>query len=341
MRWRARSAAAPAGRAGASGTGSLLVKVRTRASIPAHRRALGLVEGEYGSIHAGRSLDFDDLREYVIGDDIRDVDWKATARTGRPLIKRYVATRQHQVLLAVDTGRTMAGLADAASTKREVAVLAAGIVGQLAMHHGDVVGLVAGPVPQWEVTRPGSVRARQALHVRNTQRVRFVQPSSGDLHLERMLRVIHDGIDADGEQSNLLALLEFIRQRIRRRTIIVLVIDDVELGEAEVDVLRRLVVQHEMLCCTISDLALTDPTVADRSLRVVGPTTGIAPYLNENRDLDHDVAERTRRRQDATRSTLARLGITSCHLDHEADVLASIVFMLARHRHATTRHRRR
>ena len=134
------------------------------------------------------------------------------------------------MLLAVDTGRTMAGLADAASTKREVAVLAAGIVGQLAMHHGDVVGLVAGPVPQWEVTRPGSVRARQALHVRNTQRVRFVQPSSGDLHLERMLRVIHDGIDADGEPSNLLALLEFIRQRIRRRTIIVLVIDDVELA---------------------------------------------------------------------------------------------------------------
>ena len=67
-------------------------------------RCASLLEGEYGSIHTGRSMDFDDLREYVPGDDIKDLDWKATARTGRPLIKRYVATRQHAVLLVVDTG---------------------------------------------------------------------------------------------------------------------------------------------------------------------------------------------------------------------------------------------
>ena len=328
MRWRAAPPVVDDA-ADARG-GALLTKVRSRASIPVNRRALGLVEGEYGSIHAGRSLDFDDLREYIVGDDIRDVDWKATARTGRPLIKRYIATRQHSVLLVVDTGSSMAGLAEATSTKRHLAVMAAGILGQLAMRHGDVVGLAAGPVP-----------SRGATLVRNHQRVRYVPPSTGDVHLERMLRAVHEAIDVDGSPSDLLGLLEFVREHIRRRMILVLVIDDAELTPAELSLLRRLVAQHEMLCCTVSDLALTDPAVAERSLHVLGPTTGVAPFLNESGALRVDIAERTRHRQEATRSSLAALGITSCHLDHEATVLSSIVFMLARHRYATRRRTRR
>ena len=50
-----------------------------------------MLDGEHGSIHKGRSMDFDDLREYVLGDDVKDLDWKATARSGRPLVKRFVA----------------------------------------------------------------------------------------------------------------------------------------------------------------------------------------------------------------------------------------------------------
>ena len=72
MRWRA--APRVVDDAADARAGALLTRVRSRASIPVNRRALGLVEGEYGSIHAGRSLDFDDLREYIIGDDIRDVE---------------------------------------------------------------------------------------------------------------------------------------------------------------------------------------------------------------------------------------------------------------------------
>ena len=94
--------------------GSLLRKVRMRTTIHAHRKVRSVLDGEYGSVHKGRSMDFDDLREYVPGDDIKDLDWKASARHGRPLIKRYIATRQHAVLLVVDTGCTMAALSDAA-----------------------------------------------------------------------------------------------------------------------------------------------------------------------------------------------------------------------------------
>src|SRR5918995_3440225 len=207
---------------------SLLRKVRMRTSIHAHRKVRSVLDGEYGSVHKGRSMDFDDLREYVPGDDIKDLDWKATARHGRPLIKRYVATRQHAVLLVVDTGCTMAALSDAVSTKRDVAVMAAGVFAQLAHRHGDLSGLVAGPV------------SPSNTGVRNAERIVHVPFGSNELHIERMLRVIHDAIDAEGEVPRLDVLLEYVARNVRRRTVLVIVTDDIDLTERHRGLLRRL-----------------------------------------------------------------------------------------------------
>ena len=63
--------------------GSLLQKVQKKMTITAHRKVRTALEGEYASVFKGRSMDFDDLRPYVPNDDIKDVDWKATARSGQ------------------------------------------------------------------------------------------------------------------------------------------------------------------------------------------------------------------------------------------------------------------
>ena len=67
----------------------------------------GLLEGgRYALLH-NRSLEFDDLRPYVRGDDVRDIDWKASARSGSVLIKRFVDEKHHKILLVADAGRNM------------------------------------------------------------------------------------------------------------------------------------------------------------------------------------------------------------------------------------------
>ena len=255
-------------------TSDLLRKVRMRTTIHAHRKVRSVLDGEYGSVHKGRSMDFDDLREYVPGDDIKDLDWKASARHGRPLIKRYIATRQHAVLLVVDTGCTMAALSDAESTKRDVAVMAAGVFAQLAHRHGDLTGLVAGPVS------PSDVR------VRNAERIVHVPFGSNELHIERMLRVIHDAIDAEGEMPRLEVLLEYVARNVRRRTMLVIVTDDIDLTERHRALLRRLDAQHEILFCTVGDVTMTDPSLAraqpagrrvGRARPGVLPSAGSAP----------------------------------------------------------------
>src|ERR1700754_2323679 len=102
---------------------SLSVKVRRKMSIMAHRKVRTALEGEYASVSKGRSMDFDDLREYIIGDDVKDIDWKATARSGSVRIRRYVAIRKHNILLVVDTGRSMAATAPSGECKRDIAVM--------------------------------------------------------------------------------------------------------------------------------------------------------------------------------------------------------------------------
>ena len=292
-----------------------------KTTIHAHRKVRSILDGEYGSIHKGRSMDFDDLREYVPGDDIKDLDWKATARSGRPLVKRYVATRQHAVLLVVDTGCTMAALSEPTSSKRDVAVMAAGVMAQLAHRHGDLTGLVAGPAPA------------SNSNVRNAERILQVPLAASDLHIERMLRVIHDTIDPIGYPSCLDDLLEYVCRNIRRRMIVVVIADDVDLTDRHQALLRRLDAQHEVLYCTIGDVTMTDPALHGRPLHVLGASAHVPAFFRNNTKLHDDLVELGRRRASDTRATLNRLGISGTRLSGEADVVPTLYELLERQRH--------
>ena len=142
--------------------------MKSKLFIVAHRRTWGLLDGEYASVFRGRSLDYDDLREYVIGDEVRDIDWKATARHGSPLVKRWIASRTQTVLFVVDTGRGMAAQTSSGEPKSAVAITLVGMLGHLALRHGDLVGLVEGDS---ESTHGYAAQGREG-------------------HLERLLRVI-------------------------------------------------------------------------------------------------------------------------------------------------------
>ena len=113
-------------------------------NVYAQRRARGVFAGDYGSVFKGRSLDFDILREYTYGDDVKDIDWKASARSRNIMVRRYIAIRKHNILIVADNGNSMAALAPSGETKGEVATFCAGVVAYIARKHDDLVGLVAG-----------------------------------------------------------------------------------------------------------------------------------------------------------------------------------------------------
>ena len=292
-----------------------LTRIKSRLSIHAHRKVRGLLEGEYAAIHVGRGIDFSDLREYVRGDDVKDIDWKASARARQVLIKRYVAERKHTVLLCVSTGRSMAAMNDAAVSKRDLAVFVSGVMGYLATQHGDLVGLVHGNAAE-----------------------QHSRPAEGtELHLERLLGIIHGAIRPDGPPGDLTALLRYVARTVRRRTILVVISDETTISDDAADLMRRLTVQHEVLFLTVGDLDPTRPALADRRLVDVDTAAEVPGWLRHDRQLGRELAALVTDEEQQLRRRLDHLSVVH-ELVRDTDSAISAVYrLLERHRHARRR----
>ena len=290
----------------------LLRRVQTRLTIHAHRAVRGLIEGEYRSVFHGRSMDFDDLRPYVAGDEYKDIDWKATARHGAPLVKRYIATRKHTILLVVDTGRDMAALSASGEPKRDIAVLAAGTIGYLAIRHGDLVALVAGTHDRTELV-PGELT---------------------ESHLERMLQKIDSNTRADAGASNLTRQLEYAARAFRRRMIVFVIADDRELDAEEERLVRRLCVQHEVLWLRIGDADLMRSEWSGSGMHDVHDAAVIPAFVRDDpalrREFAAAVAERASRAEDVFDS----FAVSSQRVGRESEVVPGLFKLLEVHRHA-------
>jgi uncharacterized protein (DUF58 family) len=281
---------------------SLLVRIKSRMFIHAHRKALHLLDGEYGSLVTGRSMDFEDLRGYVAGDEVRDIDWKATARHGTALVRRYTALRRQTVYFVLDTSRNMAARAADGEPKSEVALTVVGVLGYLAVRHGDEVSLLAG----------------------DSERTFRLPARSSENHLERVLRAIDAAHAPDAPASDLDRTLRLVARTVRRRAIVVVVTDDFDLGPDQVKLVRRLRAQHELVWVTVGDL---DPL---RFAGTVAVDDGwvVPEALRSDRRL---TAELTRSIDDGIRQRQLMfddLGVSHRRIGRVDDVVPSLLHLL-------------
>ena len=119
----------------------VVLKEVRRIQIVARRQVNDLLAGEYLSVFKGRGMEFDAVREYVPGDEIRSIDWNVTARTGVPYIKTFCEERELTVLLAVDISASGA-FGSQRLSKMETAVEVAAVLMFTALRNNDKVGLL-------------------------------------------------------------------------------------------------------------------------------------------------------------------------------------------------------
>ncbi len=290
---------------------SLLTRVKSKMSLFAHRKARGMLDGQYGSVFRGRSLDFDDLRAYIPGDDVRDIDWKASARHGSPLIKRYVAVRRQTVLLIADTGRNMAAEALDGEPKRDIAVMALGVVGYLAHRHGDVVGLVCG----------------------DGTTTRTVPAKAGEAHLERLLQEIDSAATLDSGPSRIEAQLEHVARTVKGRFLLFVVADEATAGPDTEPLLRRLRAQHEILWLTIRDADLAGGTAGQDAFSVAD-SSALPGHLAAAPAIVEAYARAAAERDAGRQAMFRRTGITVGHVTGSSTVMSGLFALLERHRRA-------
>ncbi|RDH77103.1 DUF58 domain-containing protein [Mycolicibacterium moriokaense] len=191
----------------------------------------GLLEGGRYSLLHSRSLEFDDLRPYVRGDDVRDIDWKASARSGSVLIKRFVDEKHHKILLVADAGRNMTAAAPSGEAKADVAANILGAVGLITLGRADQVGMVYGDAR-------GSVNIRQGR---------------GETHIENMLHRYYGHALAEPGLSSIVCQLDYVATHYRRPMLVVVVSDEPDVDDRLTDVARRLAGRHDVIWAMVSD----------------------------------------------------------------------------------------
>ena len=115
-------------------------KIR-RIQITTNRLVNESLAGEYHSVFKGRGMEFDEVREYQHGDDVRTIDWNVTSRAGHPFVKRYVEERELTVMLLVD-GSASESFGSAEKLKSEIAAEISALLAFSAIKNNDRVGAI-------------------------------------------------------------------------------------------------------------------------------------------------------------------------------------------------------
>jgi uncharacterized protein (DUF58 family) len=204
----------------------LIRKIR-RIQIMTNRLVNESLAGEYHSVFKGRGMEFDEVREYQHGDDVRTIDWNVTSRTGHPFVKRYVEERELTVMLLVDASAS-GSFGSVQKTKGELAAEISALLAFSAIKNNDRVGAIL-----------------------FTDRVeKFIPPRRGSNHVLRVIRELlfyrpeHDG-------TCIQTALEHLNLVVRKRAVVFLISDLLDQGfEQSLKVANR---RHDIVVIQIVD----------------------------------------------------------------------------------------
>lgn len=209
-------------------TTELMNKIR-HIEIRTRRLVNDSFAGEYHSIFKGRGMEFNEVRPYLPGDEIRTIDWNVTARTGQPHVKQFVEERELTVMLVVDAS----GSGDFASEgqfKRELAAELASVLSFAATTNKDKVGLL----------------------IFTDQVELFIPPRKGRRHVLRLIRELL-AFEPQGDGTDIKLALDTINQILKRRSILFLVSDFLDDPERYQQALHMTNRKHDVIAIDLHD----------------------------------------------------------------------------------------
>lgn len=219
----------------------------TQLSLPTVRKALGVLEGEHASGRRGGSGDAMDVHAYEPGDESRLIDWKTSARQGRPMVVERERLSTSRVWLLMDVGLEMTGVCPSGERAWQVAANALRMFAVLSLRRSDDISLVFGD--ESSITR--------------------VPFNGGFAQFERTL---DKALDRDWNyHRNIDALLEYARRIKDREALIVLATDEHAMEERHITTIRRITRTHPMV---LIDVATMNPFKAVSSRHA--PTDGLS-----------------------------------------------------------------
>ena len=268
-------------------TREILRKVR-RIEIRTNRMVTDALSGAYHSVFKGQGMDFEEVREYTPGDEIRSIDWNVTARMDRPFVKIYREERELTLMLLVDLSAS-GSFGSAAESKRELAAEVASVLAFAATRNNDKVGLLI-----------------------FTDRIEtYVPPRKGRSHILRVIREILF-YEPEGRGTDLADALDHLNRLLKRKAVVFLLSDllqgpdgrlpdpDQPRGDAVFQALSRTHRRHDLTTLLLSD-------EREHALPAVGRITLEDSETGETVELDTSSRRIRERYERENRDRLARM----------------------------------
>ena len=205
----------------------LLKKVR-RIQISTKHAVNDVFAGQYHSTFKGRGMEFDEVREYVPGDDIRSIDWNVTARTGAPHIKKFVEEREMTVMLVVDVSASHL-FGGGAQMKRDLAAEVAAVLAFSAIRNSDRIGLI--------------------LFAEEVEK--YIPPKKGTRHVLRLVREMLSH-KPRGKGTNVVPALDYLNHVSTRKNVTFL-ISDFLFGDDYEQALKITARRHDLISVVVGD----------------------------------------------------------------------------------------
>lgn len=265
-------------------------KVR-QIEIRTNRLVDDLLAGQYHSVFKGSGMDFDRVREYIPGDEVRAIDWNVTARTGSPFVKSFHEERELTILLMVDMSAS-GEFGSSPQSKREMIADLAAVVAFSAMRNGDKVGLL----------------------LFTDEAERYLPPAKGHTHA---LRIIHELLTYEPVRpgTDVLAAIDFANEVLKRRAVTMLISDFCLPGdhaEALAALRPKLHVtnrQHDLIAISVNDPREFDLPPVGR-LTIEDAESGLQVELDtDDLDVRNEYAAEAERRRAALAHTVRSSGV--------------------------------
>lgn len=230
-------------------------KVR-RIELTARRLTTATLSGQYRASFRGQGLEFDDFREYQPGDDPRFIDWKVTARTGSPYVRRFHEEREQVLLLAVDTSASMRYASSKSNySKLEYAALISAVLAYSAARNGDNVGLLLyGCHPHF-----------------------YLPPAKG---MKQCLRIIREiiSVENSGQDVSIEEVAAEILRTQRKRTMCFLISDF--MMPADKQAIGKLNFRHELIPLRVADAMELELPQDAGTVCIQDPESGTPYHVN-------------------------------------------------------------
>lgn len=284
-----------------------LIKRIRQIQIYSSRAVDASFAGQYESVFKGRGMQFDEVREYMPGDDIRTIDWNVTARTGKPFIKRFVEEREMTVLFAVDLSAS-GEFGTVSKMKNELAAEFCAVLAFAAAKNNDKVGLLI-----------------------FTDRIElFIPPKKGSRHILRLIRELLC-FKMPKRKTSIPLALDYVARVMRKKATVFLVSDFIEVDfDKSLSLLNK---RHDVIAVPVRDrVEIAMPSVG--LIEIQDAETGEIMLVDtSSKEFRSQYGSHSSKRFDALKGTLRSANVDLIPITTDKPYINNLIqFFHMRHR---------